>query len=118
MAVKNGTTLAAGELWRHPDPTSTPMWRFLQQVNSRHNLQLEDYQGLYRWSVEEVALFWEEVWHFVGITASEPFHKVCRSLNRLHLHSESMLTPLCSRSRPSLRTLPCSLAPISSLRLV
>lgn len=56
-------------LWKHPDPTSTPMWDFLSRVNEKHGLQLKDYQGLYAWSVDNVGLFWEECWQFVGIQA-------------------------------------------------
>ena len=64
------------ELWRHPDPTSTPMWQFLQGVNKKHGLQFQNYRDLYKWSVDDVALFWEEVWHFVGVNASIPFDQV------------------------------------------
>ncbi|TID02635.1 Malonamoyl-CoA synthetase vrtB [Colletotrichum higginsianum] len=70
------TSITRNELWRHPDPTSTPMWAFLLRVNSKYGLELADYPGLYKWSIENVAEFWEEVWHFVGITASKPFDKV------------------------------------------
>lgn len=72
-AITNGF---AQELWTHPDPTSTPMWEFVQLVNEKHDLQLDTYDDLYKWSVDEVALFWEEVWHFVGINASKSFDKV------------------------------------------
>ncbi|KXH63108.1 acetoacetate-CoA ligase [Colletotrichum salicis] len=70
------TSVTRNELWRHPDPASTPMWAFLLQVNQKYGLELADYPGLYKWSVENVAEFWEEVWHSVGITASKPFDKV------------------------------------------
>jgi acetoacetyl-CoA synthetase len=68
--------LAADELWRHPDPASTPMWHFIQKINEKYGLGISDYQGLYKWSVENVNEFWEEVWHFVGVKASRPFQKV------------------------------------------
>lgn len=71
--IVNGT---AEVLWRHPDPTSTPMWHFLQRVNEKRGLKLDGYADLYKWSIEEVASFWEDVWHFVGIEHSEPFKEV------------------------------------------
>lgn len=47
------------------------MHAFLASVNAKHGLALTDYADLYRWSVDHVGLFWEDVWHFVGITASQ-----------------------------------------------
>lgn len=78
MADINGSPTAR-ELWKHPDPTSTPLWQFQGRVNEKYGLQLSDYPSLYKWSVENVADFWEQVWHFVGIRASTPFDEVCLS---------------------------------------
>ncbi len=64
------------ELWRHSSPTSTRMWEFLELVNKKHNLQLQSYHDLYRWSIEDIAAFWGEVWHFTGIRASTQFEQV------------------------------------------
>jgi acetoacetyl-CoA synthetase len=66
----------ADVLWTHPDPTSTPMWHFLQRVNTKYDLQLKDYQGLYQWSVDQIGPFWEETWEFVGIKASVGYEQV------------------------------------------
>lgn len=60
----------ADELWRHPEPASTPMWRFLQSVREKRGLDGEDYQSLYKWSVDNVGDFWEDCWDFVGVEAS------------------------------------------------
>ncbi|KAK4456063.1 acetoacetyl-CoA synthetase [Podospora aff. communis PSN243] len=68
--------MAATELWRHESPQATQMWKFLQHVNSKYGLQLKDYPTLYRWSVDNIAAFWEEVWDFTGITASRRFDQV------------------------------------------
>jgi len=63
-------------LWRHPDPKSTHMWKFLEHVNKKHGLNLDGYPALYKWSIDDVASFWEEVWHFTGVTASQSFDEV------------------------------------------
>ena len=76
---------APAELWRHGDPTATEMWRFLQHVNAAYSLDLNDYPGLYKWSVDNVADFWKECWHFVGIKASQPFAEVGLSHNILNV---------------------------------
>ncbi|KAL1881401.1 hypothetical protein VTK73DRAFT_4161 [Phialemonium thermophilum] len=52
------------------------MWGFLQHVNSAHGLCLNDFPGLYKWSIENVAAFWDEVWQFVGIRSSMTFTEV------------------------------------------
>ena len=67
---------APAELWRHSDPDSTPMARFMRHVNSKYGLSLSDYPTLYRWSVDNVAEFWEECWHFCGIRASQSYDEV------------------------------------------
>lgn len=74
----------AEELWRHADPQSTPMWRFLEQVNKNQNLNLTSYQDLYKWSVDDIAQFWHETWQFVGIKASKPYDKVSDSYPQLY----------------------------------
>jgi len=68
--------MAATELWRHPNPEGTQMWKFLQHVNSKYGLNLKGYPDLYRWSVDNVADFWGEVWHFVGIKSSRLYDEV------------------------------------------
>ena len=66
----------ADVLWRHENPQATPMWAFLQLVASKYKLPLHGYRDLYRWSVQDVAAFWAEVWDFVGIRASVPYTSV------------------------------------------
>jgi len=71
-SVEAGVT----ELWRHPNPKSTHMWKFIEKVNEKYGLKLETYRELYGWSVDNIAEFWEETWYFTGIKASRPFEKV------------------------------------------
>ncbi|KAI2636586.1 acetoacetate-CoA ligase [Hypomontagnella submonticulosa] len=58
------------ELWRHPNPTSTRMYKFLQHVNNKYGLDITDYPALHKWSIENISDFWAEVWDFCGIKAS------------------------------------------------
>ncbi|PQE15684.1 acetoacetyl- synthase protein [Rutstroemia sp. NJR-2017a BBW] len=64
------------ELWRHPNPTTTRMWKFMQTVNEHNGLNLQTYEELYQWSIKNIASFWEETWDFTGITASKKWNKV------------------------------------------
>ncbi len=42
-----------------------------------------DYASLYRWSVDEPAAFWQAVWSFCGIVASQPARSVVENLDRM-----------------------------------
>lgn len=63
-------------LWRHKSPESTPMWRFIQTLNVKYELQLKNYNDLYQWSIENISAFWSEIWHELGIKAPKPYSKV------------------------------------------
>jgi acetoacetyl-CoA synthetase len=72
--VTNGHTPI--ELWRHPDHRSTRMWGFKDTINTKYGLNLQTYDELYRWSIENIPQFWAETWSFCGVKASQPFKKV------------------------------------------
>ncbi|KAL8998308.1 MAG: hypothetical protein Q9169_002622 [Polycauliona sp. 2 TL-2023] len=60
-------------LWQHQDPVSTRMYEFKVRIEKEHGVRLPDYESLRRWSIENLDAFWQHVWHFTGIVASEPF---------------------------------------------
>ena len=47
------------------------MLRFARGVERRFGVGFADYGALHRWSVAHPAEFWEEVWRFAGVLASE-----------------------------------------------
>ncbi len=48
------------------------MSRFIDQAAQRYGIA-PDYDALYRWSIEQPAQFWPEVWDFCDIRASQPW---------------------------------------------
>jgi acetoacetyl-CoA synthetase len=73
-----GESIMAKMLWK---PTgerarNSNMHRFMQAVNARHGRSLDDYAGLYRWSVENISDFWAAMWEFAGIRHSAPYREV------------------------------------------
>ena len=71
----NGTS--EGQLlWRHPSPKETKMWDFIQKVNKKYNKSFETYDELYKWSIDNVADAWAEIWDYCGIRASEQYKTV------------------------------------------
>ena len=67
---------SARELWRPPSTEDTLMHRFKRIICEKYQVHLEDYSQLYEWSIKDTAHFWEEVWLFTGVKASQPFEKV------------------------------------------
>ena len=65
-------------LWKPSEEriTGSNMYRFMTFVNGRHQQNFTDYDGLYAWSVSNIADFWADVWDFVGIKASRRYDEV------------------------------------------
>jgi hypothetical protein len=68
-AETHGAQTGPKLLWKHSDPESTAMHKYLQEVNRAHNLQLTSYQELHKWSISNIDAFWQSVWKFVGVRA-------------------------------------------------
>ena len=64
---------APSQLWNHPDPRSTRMWAFKDEINNKFGLKLQTYNDLYQWSIDNISDFWAETWKFTGIRASKPY---------------------------------------------
>ncbi|KAM9446237.1 acetoacetyl-CoA synthetase isoform 1-T1 [Clarias gariepinus] len=63
-------------LWYPDSKRNTHMDRFRAQVNRDYGLNLENYNQLHQWSVENYADFWAKVWRFCSIASSEMFKEV------------------------------------------
>lgn len=63
-------------LWEHKDPSSTKTFEFKKHVETKYQVIFQDYEQLRQWSITNINKFWEEVWHFTGIKASNAFTKV------------------------------------------
>jgi len=72
-------------IWR-PSPErvlSANMTRFNSFVNTRHGTAFTGYDELYRWSVTDIPAFWEDVWEFCGVIASQDFDRVVDDPGRM-----------------------------------
>jgi acetoacetyl-CoA synthetase len=69
-------------------PEQTPLWepgeadleraemtRFMRWVGERRGREFDDYEDLWRWSVEEVEDFWASIWEFFEIRASKTYEQ-------------------------------------------
>ncbi|KAL2179040.1 uncharacterized protein P884DRAFT_219966 [Thermothelomyces heterothallicus CBS 202.75] len=55
------------KLWEHPDPKSTPMYRFMQEINGKENLQLKTFRELYAYSLAHRTSFWSHVFRSANL---------------------------------------------------
>jgi hypothetical protein len=86
-------------LWKHPDPESTPMHRYLKAVNYAHGLQLSSYPELHQWSIANIDAFWQSVWKFVGVRAEGEASPVSRKPSRELTHVGMLTTTTGRRFR-------------------
>jgi acetoacetyl-CoA synthetase len=52
------------------------MTRYMRWLESERGLSLDDYDALWRWSVQDLDAFWASIWDFFGVRASKPYEKV------------------------------------------
>jgi len=65
-------------LWE-PSPQrveSTNMYRFLKRINEAYGTDLNSYNHLYQWSIDNIPEFWKEMWDFAEIVHSQPYTEV------------------------------------------
>ncbi|PCJ86482.1 MAG: acetoacetate--CoA ligase [Thiotrichaceae bacterium] len=53
------------------DIESSQLSNFRHAVNQKHGLRLENYNHLYDWSISEIESFWDMVWIYCDVVASE-----------------------------------------------
>ncbi len=59
------------------------MYRFMKMVNERHGESFEEYDQLWRWSVENIPEFWADLWDFVDIRHSRKYDSVLLDGDRM-----------------------------------
>ena len=61
----------------------TEMDKFRRLVNEKFNLQLNSYEDLHHWSVNNIHEFWAEMWKFGGIIYSKQYTEVVDDLAKM-----------------------------------
>ncbi|RDL36366.1 Acetyl-CoA synthetase-like protein [Venustampulla echinocandica] len=64
------------ELWKHPNPESTEMYKMMQQINQKHNLNLNTFWELYQYSISNRAQFWDQCFQSLDIIHSGSYKQV------------------------------------------
>lgn len=50
--------------------------RYRKWLEERHGLRFDDYESLWRWSVDELETFWATIWVFTGMRSATPYRQV------------------------------------------
>lgn len=51
---------------------ATAMYQFMQAMNTKHGLALQTYLDLWQWSVDDLELFWTEIWDYFEVIGQKP----------------------------------------------
>ena len=55
---------------------------FMEMIRSRHDVNVQSYTDLYRWSVENIPDFWAAVWDFAEVRYSKMYDQVVEDLTK------------------------------------
>jgi acetoacetyl-CoA synthetase len=54
--------------------------KFIEFINNNYDVDIQDADDLYKWSVDEIPDFWDAMWKFSDIIASKEYDKVVEDL--------------------------------------
>jgi acetoacetyl-CoA synthetase len=65
-------------LWQPPADvrTSTRIGRYLDWLERSRGLHFDDYESLWRWSVDDLEGFWSSLWEHLGVRSHAPYSRV------------------------------------------
>lgn len=55
------------------------IYQYMKWLEQHKGLHFDNYQSLWRWSTEELELFWESIWEYFDVQAKEPYNTVLTS---------------------------------------
>ena len=59
------------------------LYRFMIVVNDKYQQKFSEFAPLYEWSIENIADFWETMWGFADIIASESYQQVIDDASKM-----------------------------------
>jgi acetoacetyl-CoA synthetase len=78
MATETTQDGAGEVLWTPPADVreSTHIGRYLGWLERERGLSFDDYEALWRWSVDDLEAFWASVWDYYEVIAHAPYERV------------------------------------------
>lgn len=78
------------KLWNPPNPHDTMAYKFMQEVNRKRGTDLQTWQDLHAWSVDQRSAFWEELFIQQPIVHSGSYSRVVDENARMFVQVLSM----------------------------
>ena len=70
-------------LWKPKNFKKTRMIQFLDRINNLYDLDIKSYEDLHRWSVENIADFWKEIWDISEIIYSKNYNEIVDDIHKM-----------------------------------
>ncbi len=62
---------------------NSQVWQFAQTVNERYDLSLNSYNELYDWSINNIPVFWQNIWESSDVIHSTPYSSVVDDIHKM-----------------------------------
>ena len=72
-------------LWKPSEEQikNSNMYRFINVINEKYHQNFSEFEPFYKWSIENIADFWETFWEFADIIASKPYEQVIDDVTKM-----------------------------------
>jgi len=70
-------------LWKPISPEKTQMSRLIQIVNESYSENIDSYDQLHQWSIDNIHEFWGEIWDYTKIVHSSNYNKVVDNVTKM-----------------------------------
>ena len=72
-------------LWSPSDERvkSSQMYKFMQFINKKNNIDIQNFTNLHTWSIENKADFWSDVWDFFDVIGSKGMEPYIDPINQM-----------------------------------
>ena len=70
-------------LWKPKNINETHMFSFMDHISKAYDLNLNSYQELYQWSIENIPDFWKEIWTLSKIIHSKKYDNIVDDLKKM-----------------------------------
>ena len=59
--------------------------QFLNRINTSYSLDINSYEDLHRWSIENISDFWKEIWNASDTVHSKSYNEIVDDVHKMML---------------------------------